>query len=337
MANIIYDLSIPKLGMKDAFALGLPRMFFKALSSAKLPSEIRDLQIFRQELPDPHIELFTRDYLLYTFHVFNKLPTELRLKIWTLIPRKRTIVACVDKYKCLRSLSPSPVAFYVNRESRLEIQRHYPPPYTLASYPAATPQPALHQHHFDPNVDTVHVTAQYFMPGGDFMELVEPEPAGQGPMGDPENPDAASQHLIFDGDDEPRQRLTNSESLSIIQYLELEMDLCWYIFGTKHGAFEHEYDDEGAIEFFHEIANLRRIAIIRDWTYETEEKIEVVRINMAKKPSDRHTVYYERCTTLERNMVRMELGNELCGDWAFTMTRRPENQGAYRLRTDPRQ
>jgi hypothetical protein len=114
------------------------------------------------------------------------------------------------------------------------------------------------------------------------------------------------------------------------------MDLCRYLFGTKHGAFEYEYDDEGAIEFFHEIADLRRLTIVRDWSYKSDENIEVVHIDMVKKPFDRHKVYYKRRVGVELNCVTMDLGDGTCGDWAFTFLHSLEEKGVHVLRPDPR-
>jgi hypothetical protein len=326
MATVNYERP-PEIGMKEAFALGLPRIFYKALSSANLSSQTRALRIFLQELLDPLSELFPRDYLLHSFPLFTKLPIELRLKIWNLLPRKRTLLVDVDKYNCLRSLTPSPVAFYVNRESRREIQRHYATPYTLASYPPEIPQPALHQHHFDPKVDTVHITAEYFNLHGNFMDFFYPEHVEQEPNGDLRSSDAVDQNLIFDTDHGSRQSFLPGETLSTIRHLEIEMGICSYLFGTRHEQFEYDNDDNDLLEFFSQIPGLQRFKIFRDWTYPRggmEQNFQVVDIHMARRPFRRYKVYHERRAEVAWDQVTVESRDGFCGDWVFEYSYGPE-------------
>ena len=118
--------------------------------------ETESLRLLTHELPDPNLDLFYQHHFLTEFHLFSKLPIELRLRIWNLA-RARKVIAHFGRDMCLRSKTPTPVTFRVNRESRDETRQHYEEPYMLDIYPPIHTQRALHRHWFDPEVDTVFI------------------------------------------------------------------------------------------------------------------------------------------------------------------------------------
>jgi hypothetical protein len=165
------------------------------------------------------------------------------------------------------------------------------------------------------------------------MELLYPEPVGQGPHDNPENSESASRNLIFDGDDEPRRRIANGETLSIIQYLEIEMDVCRQLFGTKHGAFEYEYYDEETIEFFNEIVDLRKVKFIRDWWanpwLKLSRNLEFAEIDMAQRPFNRYQIYHKVGVNYELNQVRRQLGNRSYVEWESRYSPAPGGEEVF--------
>jgi hypothetical protein len=97
-----------------------------------LDSLTSEFEAARLALPDPEGELF-RQYLnkLERFHPFPKLPLELRTMIWRYaFPRGRKVLydrGCWREYivckfsgytKFIRSFTPPPAVFLVNKESR---------------------------------------------------------------------------------------------------------------------------------------------------------------------------------------------------------------------------
>jgi len=74
---------------------------------------------------------------------------------WTL---RINYISTLSNDGCLHTRTPLPVAFQVYREIRMATIVYYEEPYSLPWYPALTPQPALHQYYFDPEVDIVQFT-----------------------------------------------------------------------------------------------------------------------------------------------------------------------------------
>lgn len=118
-------------------------------------------------LPDQDLEIFRQIPDLVEFIFFQKLPIELRLRVWN-YARARNILAFLDKFNCLRTRTPTPVTFRINQESRRETLRHYPRLFSLLDYTSTQSEqvPALHQHFFDKNIDTI-----YFSSGQDLRRL----------------------------------------------------------------------------------------------------------------------------------------------------------------------
>jgi hypothetical protein len=100
-----------------------------------LTESLTTLELFENELPDTFLELFS--HLSFEanreFHIFPKLPLEIRLEIWRLmIPRGRTVQIEVRRspirareFFILGSHTPTPVVLHVNYESRQESLRHF--------------------------------------------------------------------------------------------------------------------------------------------------------------------------------------------------------------------
>jgi len=162
-----------------------------------------------------------------------------------MVPRDRRLVVQVDEYQCLRTSSPTPVLFRVNRESRAEMLRHYSTPYTLASYPPEHPQPALHRHYFDPEVDIIRVP-RYInnrVSKGSIMYLL-------------------SWFLELE---DPKDRFQVGEELSKVRFLEIEWNVEPLVFGTEYGCIE-DGDNEFAKleELFAKMTSIKEFRMIRN-------------------------------------------------------------------------
>ncbi len=119
------------------------------------------------ELPDPNIELFFQKVPLTAFYPFQRLPIEIRFKIWHLI-RARMIDARIVGDHHLKGFRPPPVTFSINQESRNETRNHYVdtsnmifikeyPEVLIEGLYAATDGGPFMPHYtfFDPLVDTL--------------------------------------------------------------------------------------------------------------------------------------------------------------------------------------
>jgi hypothetical protein len=86
------------------------------------------LHLLQSELPDPFQELFFQAIqTLDAFHLFLKLPIEMRLMIWReTFPRTRILWNFHGSDRKLRIQYPkAPVSFFINRESHLETLKNY--------------------------------------------------------------------------------------------------------------------------------------------------------------------------------------------------------------------
>lgn len=142
------DISI---NLKKSYLLGNEITDPDRISIASTPLEsvltiavdTESLRLLAHELPDPNLDLFYQHHFLTEFHLFSKLHIELQFRIWNLV-RARKVIAYFGPDMCLRSKTPTPVTFRVNRESRVETMRHYEEPHMLVTYPPVYTQRALH-------------------------------------------------------------------------------------------------------------------------------------------------------------------------------------------------
>jgi hypothetical protein len=122
------------------------------------PSDL--LAVFREELPDPNLELYNRAAEIVSFHNFQNLPELVKDMIWD-FARDRTVLATIDRDGVLHSRTPPPVTFRVCKESRESTMKHYQIPENLGgnddeNNPRVKPlNSPLHLHFFDPKVDTL--------------------------------------------------------------------------------------------------------------------------------------------------------------------------------------
>jgi 2EXR family len=85
------------------------------------------ISLLQKELPDPDQELYFQHIPTPTFHGFPALPIELRLKIWhCTFPHSRRIIAFRSSDTVAMFQFPKdPIACFINRESYLEIMKHF--------------------------------------------------------------------------------------------------------------------------------------------------------------------------------------------------------------------
>jgi hypothetical protein len=117
-------------------------------------------RILKEELPDPHLELYSQTPLVTSFSRFSSLSSDVTKKIWGFV-RARRILATMDQDGVLHTRTPLPVTFSICRDARYSTIIYYRIPVHLrGSLPSRIsasliPRPALHLHIFDPDVDTV--------------------------------------------------------------------------------------------------------------------------------------------------------------------------------------
>jgi len=107
-----------------------------------MADSIHTLALLQDEFPDPEQELYFQRLPTTTFHLFPKLPTELRIKIWRhTFPRTRCITIFDGGYRrgpfgsgpennpCQHAayvrFPVPPIAYCINRESRYEALKRY--------------------------------------------------------------------------------------------------------------------------------------------------------------------------------------------------------------------
>ena len=118
------------------------------------------LALFRDELPDPDLELYSPFPVIVDLSGFRRLPPSVKQMIWNLV-RGRTVLATLDKNGVLHTKTPPPITLRICHESRLSTLPFYQIPAQLGNYSSnhnvvvKSSGSALHLHFFDPKIDTL--------------------------------------------------------------------------------------------------------------------------------------------------------------------------------------